>query len=579
MAEIQLRSGLKLRRRRSGEGTEGASWRRRPALSRALRVAIVVGPIVASFVIAALLSHLLPRASSPLTAVLWIAIVGGSSLLTLVVFERAARRLLPLAALLNVSLLFPDKAPARFAVARRTGSPSHLRDQLAQARAAGHQDDVKGMQTVIELVLALSVHDKATRGHSERVRVYTDMLADELKIDEGEKARLRWAALLHDIGKLEISPTLLNKPGTPTAEEWEVLHRHPEDGARLVAPMLAWLGELGRAVAEHHERWDGLGYPHGLRGAEISLAARIVAVADVYEVMTSPRPYKASMSVADARLELTRVAGTQLDPAIVRAFLNISIGRLWRTVGIAAWIGQIPNLARLWQELGSIGTWAGTGALSAVTATVLTVGGLGPPIPSPGGPIGPGHPLSSPGPISRHHPQPRRVRPRRRGRPRPPGATSSTTPQPHSTSAPTPRATPTSRPNPTPTPTATPTPTPTPPPQSLCPLCLNNSPKCKQYCSNSTLPKCTTYCLGNNNSQCLNHCYGANNPKCLNDCVGPNNPKCTSNCRASGSLLAAQTFPGVGPRPEPTPWEALDLACRFGPPATPQYWPPGISSA
>ena len=267
-------------------------------------MAIVVGPIVASFVIAALLSHLLPRASSPLTAVLWIAIVGGSSLLTLVVFERAARRLLPLAALLNVSLLFPDKAPARFAVARRTGSPSHLRDQLAQARAAGHQDDVKGMQTVIELVLALSVHDKATRGHSERVRVYTDMLADELKIDEGEKARLRWAALLHDIGKLEISPTLLNKPGTPTAEEWEVLHRHPEDGARLVAPMLAWLGELGRAVAEHHERWDGLGYPHGLRGAEISLAARIVAVADVYEVMTSPRPYKASMSVADARLEL-----------------------------------------------------------------------------------------------------------------------------------------------------------------------------------------------------------------------------------------------------------------------------------
>jgi putative nucleotidyltransferase with HDIG domain len=85
------------------------------------------------------------------------------------------------------------------------------------------------MQTVIELVLALSVHDKATRGHSERVRVFTDMIADELKINESDKARLRWAALLHDIGKLEISPTLLNKPSQPTAEEWKVIH-HPEDG-------------------------------------------------------------------------------------------------------------------------------------------------------------------------------------------------------------------------------------------------------------------------------------------------------------------------------------------------------------
>jgi HD domain len=564
MPEIQLRSRVQLRRRRPGEGTEGARWRRRPTLSRALRVAIIVGPIGASFLIAALLSHLLPRASGPLTAALWIAIVGGSSLLTLVVFERAARRLLPLAALLNVSLLFPDKAPARFAVARRTGSPGHLREQLAQARAAGQHDDVRGMQTVIELVLELSVHDKPTRGHSERVRVFTDMLADELKIEEGDKARLRWAALLHDIGKLEISPTLLNKRGKPTVEEWEVLHRHPEEGARLVAPMLAWLGESGRAVAEHHERWDGTGYPHELRGTEISLAARIVAVADVYEVMTTPRPYKATMSVADARLELTRVAGTQLDPAIVRAFLNISIGRLWRTVGIGAWIGQIPNLGRLWQAFGSFGSWAGTGALSAVTATVLTVGGFAPPAPSPGAAIVPGQPLSSPGVTFSAPPSASSGQtPAVPGTSAAPGETSSPTPQPKSTLTPT--ATPTSRPNPTPTP--------------LCPTCTHTQPKCTNHCSGNHLPHCTTYCLGNNNSQCTRYCYGANNPQCIHVCVGPNNPKCNPGCAASGSLLAAQT-----PRQDASPsgttlWVTSDVAWLFGSSATPQSWPAGISSA
>jgi hypothetical protein len=103
------------------------------------------------------------------------------------------------------------------------------------------------------------------------------------------------------------------------------------------------------------------------------------------------------MSVAAARQELTRVAGTQLDPAVFRAFLNISIGRIWRTVGIGAWIGQIPNIGRLWSALGGIDTWAGTGALSAITATVLTVGGFGPPAPGPGGLGIPGQPFSSPG--------------------------------------------------------------------------------------------------------------------------------------------------------------------------------------
>ncbi|GAC1579516.1 MAG: hypothetical protein NVS3B18_13190 [Candidatus Dormibacteria bacterium] len=276
-------------------------WDRRPGLSRALRIAIFAGPVAASFAVVALLSHLLPRAGGAAATVLWIGVIAAASLATLVILERAARRLLPLAALLNLSLIFPDKAPARFAVARRTGRPRDLQASLQQAHETGHEDDARRMQTIIELVLALSVHDKASRGHSERVRVFTDLLAAELKIPESGRNRLRWAALLHDIGKLEVKPAILNKRGAPTEEEWAMLHRHPEDGARLVAPLLPWLGKWGAAVAQHHERYDGTGYPHRLKGRRISLAARIVAVADVYEVMTAPRPYKRPMSVTAAR--------------------------------------------------------------------------------------------------------------------------------------------------------------------------------------------------------------------------------------------------------------------------------------
>ena len=233
------------------------------------------------------------------------------------------------------------------------------------------------------------------------------------------------------------------------------------------------------------------------------------------------------MSVAAARQELTRVAGTQLDPAVVRAFLIISIGRLGRTVGIGAWIGQIPNIGRLWSALGGIGTWAGTGALSAITATVLTVGGFGPPAPGPGGLGIPGQPFSSPG-FTFSSP--------------PPAATGLSTAAAgiahHPTAAATPPPGATSRATPRPTPVSTPKPTSI-PRQSNCPTCVNTSPSCLSYCSNPSLPHCTTYCQGDNNPQCLNFCYGANNPQCDHDCAGPNNGKCQVNCSSTSALVAA----------------------------------------
>lgn len=495
-------------------------WRRRPLLSWGLRALIFAVPVGFSFGVALLLSRTLPRAHSPWAAGLWISIAAIGSLLTLVVFERAARRLLPLAALLNVSLLFPDKAPARFAVARRTGTPRELRERLEAARASGQVDHAQDLATVIELVLALNVHDRASRGHSERVRVFTDLLTAELKLPEADRARLRWAALLHDVGKLEVPASLLNKPSAPDEEEWVVLRRHPEDGARMVAPLLPWLGEWGAAVVQHHERYDGTGYPRRLKGHEISLAARIVSVADVYEVMTAPRPYKRPMSVVASRQELIRVAGTQLDPAIVRAFLNISSGNLWRTIGIGAWIAQIPTLGDLWSGLGS---WLGTGVATIGAIGVVAVGGilggLGPELPHGGfGILPPAHAI-----VGGHH--------------------GSITPAPDASGSPGPTATPTAAPSrppvtpgatspptsrPTPTAAPTPTPTSTPTPTNPCPSCTDTTAQCTSHCLRANLPFCITYCEGNNNHVCTSYCYG------------PRSPLCTSNCHAS-ALAAMST--------------------------------------
>jgi hypothetical protein len=371
-------------------------------------------------------------------------------------------------------------------VARRTGRPRDLQESLHRAHETGHEDEARRMQSIIELVLALSVHDKASRGHSERVRVFTDLLADELRVPDSGRNRLRWAALLHDIGKLEVPATILNKPSAPSDEEWEALHRHPEEGARLVGPLLPWLGEWGLAVEQHHERFDGTGYPHQLKGHEISLAARIVAVADVYEVMTAPRPYKRPLSVSAARQELVRVAGTQLDPVIVRAFLNVSVGRLWQTIGFGAWIAQIPQLGRIF----GLGQWASTGMsmgiASATTATVLAVTGVVGPSPGPVGlsPAVASAPSHTPLPTLRPTTTPLLVTaPQTTTTPAPTAAPPST-PRPTAAATTPPTAPPTPKPAPTPQPTPKPTPQPTPAPTSFT---ASATPSTVAYGSRSTL--------------------------------------------------------------------------------------------
>jgi putative nucleotidyltransferase with HDIG domain len=306
----------------------------------------------------------------------WWALLFASSGVTVGAVDRLARRLLPLAILLRLTLLFPDRAPSRFAVARRVMSPRKLEEQVRLARQAGiHDDPTHAAEMVLALVAALSAHDRKTRGHSERVRVLTDLLAEEMHIPEPKRDRLRWAALLHDIGKLEVSARILNKPAEPNRREWKTLKHHPEAGARLTGPLLAWLGEWGPAIEQHHEQFDGTGYPDGLAGKEICRGARILAVTDSFETMTAPRSYKKPLSVARAREDLIRCAGSQFDPRVVRSFLNVSLGKLWWQVGPLAWLVQLPFLSL--RTTGSTVAGAARTGVSAVAQATVGLVALG----------------------------------------------------------------------------------------------------------------------------------------------------------------------------------------------------------
>ncbi len=352
-------------------------WRRRPWLALCVRVLVFLAPIVATLTVSIAVSRALPFPADRWHEVLWWTAVVVVSLVAFLVADRVCRRALPLVALLQLSMLFPDRAPGRFKVARNRGRVKELTAELDRAVDRDPADPAtRGAVTVLTLIASLAVHDGRTRGHSERVRIFADMIAEEMGIPEEARYRLRWAALLHDIGKLEVPASILNKPGRPDDEEWMQLRRHPETAARLLRPLHEWLGVWMLAAEQHHEHFDGTGYPRGLRGENISLGGRIVCVADCFETMTAARPYKRTMTAVAAREELVRNAGTQFDPVVCRAFLNISLGRIWRGLGFAAWLGQLPLLAPF---AGTLSRWGGHAA--SVTATVaagavLAAGGL-----------------------------------------------------------------------------------------------------------------------------------------------------------------------------------------------------------
>jgi putative nucleotidyltransferase with HDIG domain len=288
---------------------------------------------------------LMPEPTTSAATILWWVVFLAAILFPLLITSHLVRRMLPLAALLELTLVFPDEAPSRFAVAKASGRTRDLKKHLSDD--TGDREANEAAAAVLSLITSLGDHDRRTRGHSERVRAFTDMLAEQVGIPADDREKLRWGALLHDIGKLEVDPKVLNKNGAPDPDEWEILHRHPIEGERLLGPLRDWLGVWAGAVAHHHEHWDGTGYAQGLKGEEISLGGRILAIADSYEVMTAARPYKKPLPAETARTELARCAGTHFDPRLVREFLEISVGRLWWTIGAAAFIAQLPILGGL----------------------------------------------------------------------------------------------------------------------------------------------------------------------------------------------------------------------------------------
>ncbi|MFE7972367.1 HD-GYP domain-containing protein [Streptomyces shenzhenensis] len=188
-----------------------------------------------------------------------------------------------------------------------------------------HRERAAHQATIRALVQAVDIKDGYTRGHSERVGQASVMIARELGLDDDRVEVLRFAGILHDVGKLGVPTRLLRKDGPLTPEERRVIELHPEYGHEMVRG-ISFLGEARAAILHHHERLDGSGYPYGLAGAQIPECARVVAVADAFDAMTSTRSYSRARPVPTALRELERCAGTQFDPRMVAALVR-AVGR------------------------------------------------------------------------------------------------------------------------------------------------------------------------------------------------------------------------------------------------------------
>lgn len=346
-------------------------WEAHPGWARLVRVTIVLLPVAFAVGFSFAAAEFFPPTKVGLGRWTWVGLVFGLSTLVLYVTGRMSRRLMPLAALLQLSLVFPDKAPSRARSALRETNTRKVLRELEDARLRGEtSQEVLSSEFLMDLLTVLNEHDRLTRGHSERVRAYSDLIAIEMGLPKEDQDKLRWAALLHDVGKITVPAEILNKPGRPTEEEWEILKGHPQAGGDMLAPLIPWLGDWVKAASQHHLRWDGKGYPESLSGTDISLAGRIVAVADAYDVMTSARSYKKPLSAVVARREVTDCAGSQFDPAVVRAFLAIGIGRLNTVVGPLGWIGSAANL----MQVPFATTTVTTSVSTAVAASAMMAG-------------------------------------------------------------------------------------------------------------------------------------------------------------------------------------------------------------
>jgi len=209
-------------------------------------------------------------------------------------------------------------------------------------------------QMIDALSTALDVHDDDTAGHAERVTLYALEIARRMGCSQAEMDRLELAARVHDIGKIGIPDAILLKPGRLTEEETEVMKAHVQIGYQIVS-RLGFMASSAEIVLTHHERWDGEGYPQGLQGENIPLAARIFVVADTLDAITSDRPYRRAAPYRVARAEIERESGHQFDPRVVETFLSIP-EEVWeeireRAARTRASTGRdMPRLIMVWHR-------------------------------------------------------------------------------------------------------------------------------------------------------------------------------------------------------------------------------------
>lgn len=181
------------------------------------------------------------------------------------------------------------------------------------------------LRIIVALAIAIDAKDPYTRGHSVRVARHAAATAEELELEPQEIENTLYAGLLHDIGKIGVSEQILHKPAILNVAEWEAIRAHPITGAKILEPIPS-LRKITPMVRHHHEHYDGTGYPQRLTGEEIPLGARILAVADAFEAMTSHRPYRRAMYPAQAAAILNEEMGKQWDAKVVKAFLK-TLGR------------------------------------------------------------------------------------------------------------------------------------------------------------------------------------------------------------------------------------------------------------
>ena len=198
-----------------------------------------------------------------------------------------------------------------------------LRETFKQERARSQELRRSYMLTVRALASAVEARDANTGRHAERVAAYGLRLADVYGMRLGDEPEIEFGFLLHDAGKVAVPDAILFKPGRLTSDERRIIEKHPVTGSEIVRD-IDFLGAAREVIRHHHERWDGTGYPDKLRGEDIPISARIFAVADTLDALTTNRPYRRASTIAQARVIILQGRGTHFDPGVVEAFQKLS---------------------------------------------------------------------------------------------------------------------------------------------------------------------------------------------------------------------------------------------------------------